>query len=53
MTIYEVRSVDELGTVELIAKCVNSATAEDLLFRLKEGDDKHSPCFYFINETEI
>lgn len=52
MTTYEIKAVDELGNVEVIAKCVNNEVAEELLFKLKEGDDKHSPCVYLIEEVK-
>ena len=51
MKVYEIKAVDELGNVELIAKCVKYEVAEDLLLKLKEGDDKYSPCVYIIEEV--
>jgi len=50
--VYEIKAVDELGNVEVIAKCINNEVAEDLLFKLNEGDDKHAPCVYIIEEVE-
>ena len=52
MKTYEIKAVDELGNVEVIAKCVTNTVAEELLFKLKEGDDKHAPCIYIIEEVE-
>jgi len=49
---FEIKAVDELGSVEVVAKCESLKVAEDLLFKLKEGDDKHSPCVYLIVEKE-
>jgi hypothetical protein len=49
MKTYEIKSVDELGNIEIVAKCIDSEVAEELLFKLKEGDDKHSPCVYIID----
>ena len=51
MKSYEIKAVDELGNVEVVAKCIIYEVADDMLFRLREGDDKHSPCEYFIEET--
>jgi hypothetical protein len=52
MKTYEIKAVDELGNVEVVAKCINYEVADDMLFRLREVDDKHSPCVYVIEEVE-
>jgi hypothetical protein len=52
MKTYEVKAVDELGNVEVVAKCTSPEVAEELLFKLREGDDKHAPCIYLIEEVD-
>jgi hypothetical protein len=53
MKTYEVKAVDELGNVEVVAKCPNRDVAVELLFKLREGDDKHAPCTYLIVEVDV
>lgn len=50
MKIYEIKAIDELGNIEVVAKCFDYEVANDMLFKLREGDDKHSPCEYVIEE---
>jgi len=49
---YQIVAVDILGNVEVVCNCLTYDIAEDLLFKLNEGDDKHSPCTYTIEEVE-
>lgn len=49
---YQIVSVDILGNVEVVCNCLTYDIAEDLLFKLNEGDDKHSPCEYIIEEID-
>lgn len=49
---YQIVSVDILGNTEVVCNCLTYDIAEDLLFKLKEGDDKHSPCEYIIEEID-
>lgn len=52
MKTYEIKAVDELGNVEVVTTCVSPNVAEEILFKLKEGDDKHAPCVYIIEEVD-
>ena len=47
---YQIISVDILGNTEVVCTCLTYDIAEDLLVKLQEGDDKHSPCAYTIEE---
>ena len=47
---YQILAVDILGNVEVVCTCLTYDIAEDLLFKLQEGDDKHSSCAYTIEE---
>ena len=47
---YQILAVDILGNVEVICNCLTYDIAEDLMFKLQEGDDKHSACAYTIEE---
>jgi hypothetical protein len=47
---YQIIAVDILGNTEVVCNCLTYDIAEDLLFKLNEGDDKHSPCVYTIEE---
>jgi hypothetical protein len=47
---YQILAVDILGNVEVICTCLTYDIAEELLFKLQEGDDKFSPCAYTIEE---
>jgi hypothetical protein len=49
---YQIVSVDILGNTEVVCNCLTYDIAEDLLFKLKEGDDKYSPCEYIIEEID-
>lgn len=49
---YQIVSVDILGNTEVVCTCLTYDIAEDLLFKLNEGDDKHSPCEYIIEEID-
>jgi hypothetical protein len=49
---YQIVAVDILGNVEVVCNCLTHDIAEDLLFKLKEGDDKHSSCTYAIEEID-
>ena len=49
---YQIVAVDILGNVEVVCNCLTYDIAEDLLFKLNEGDDKHSPCTYTIEEID-
>jgi hypothetical protein len=40
-----------LGNVEVVGTFLTYDLAKDVLFRLEEGDDKHSPCAYTIEEV--
>ena len=52
MKTYQLNAIDELGNVELVTTCVSPNVAEEILFKLKEGDDKHAPCVYIIEEVD-
>ena len=43
-------AVDAYGTEEVVAVCKTRQEAEVLKFRCEEGDDKHDPCVYEIDE---
>jgi hypothetical protein len=47
---YQIVAVDILGNVEVVCNCLTYDIAENLLFKLQEGDDKFSPCAYTIEE---
>jgi hypothetical protein len=47
---YQIIAVDILGNTEVICTCLTYDIAENLLFKLQEGDDKFSPCAYTIEE---
>ena len=47
---YQILTVDILGNTEVICTCLTYDIAENLLFKLQEGDDKFSPCAYTIEE---
>jgi hypothetical protein len=47
---YQILAVDILGNTEVICTCLTYDIAENLLFKLQEGDDKFSPCAYTIEE---
>lgn len=49
---YQILAVDILGNVEVVCNCLTYDIAEELLFKLNEGDDKHSSCTYTIEELE-
>jgi len=49
---YQILAVDILGNVEVVCNCLTYDIAEELLFKLNEGDDKHSSCVYTIEELE-
>jgi len=49
---YQILSVDILGNTEVVCNCLTYDIAEELLFKLNEGDDKHSSCVYTIEELE-
>jgi len=47
---YQILAVDILGNTEVVCTCLTYDIAENLLFKLQEGDDKFSPCAYTIEE---
>ena len=47
---YQIIAVDILGNTEVICTCLTYDIAENLMFKLQEGDDKYSPCAYTIEE---
>ena len=47
---YQIISVDILGNTEVVCTCLTYDIAENLMFKLQEGDDKFSPCAYTIEE---
>ena len=47
---YKIIAVDILGNTEVVCTCLTYDIAENLLFKLQEGDDKFSPCAYTIEE---
>ena len=47
---YQIIAVDILGNTEVVCTCLTYDIAENLLFKLQEGDDKFSPCAYTIEE---
>ena len=49
---YQIVAVDILGNVEVVCNCLTYDIAEGLLFKLNEGDYKHSPCTYTIEEVD-
>jgi len=49
---YQIIAVDILGNTEVVCNCLTYDIAEELLFKLNEGDDKHSSCVYTIEELE-
>jgi hypothetical protein len=49
---YQILAVDILGNVEVVCNCLTYDIAEELLFKLNEGDDKHSSCTYTIEELD-
>jgi hypothetical protein len=51
-TSYQILAVDILGNVEVVCNCLTYDIAEELLFKLNEGDDKHSSCTYTIEELD-
>lgn len=48
---FQILAVDMLGNVEVVGTFLTYDLAKDVLFRLEEGDDKHSPCTYTIEEV--
>lgn len=50
---FQIVAVDELGNVEVVANFIDYGLAEETLFRLQEGDDKHSSCVYTIEEVDL
>jgi hypothetical protein len=49
---YQILAVDILGNTEVVCNCLTYDIAEELLFKLNEGDDKHSSCVYTIEELD-
>jgi len=49
---FNILAVDMLGNVEVLGTFLTYDLAKDVLFRLEEGDDKHSPCTYTIEEVD-
>ena len=49
---YQILAVDILGNTEVVCNCLTYDIAEELLFKLNEGDDKHSSCVYIIEELD-
>ena len=50
--LYQILAVDILGNVEVVCNCLTYDIAEELMFKLNEGDDKHSSCTYTIEELD-
>ena len=50
---FQIVEVDELGNVEVVGTFLTYDIAEETLFRLQEGDDKHSSCVYTIEEIDL
>jgi hypothetical protein len=50
---FQIVAVDMLGNVEVVANFIDYGLAEETLFRLQEGDDKHSSCVYTIEEIDL
>mgnify|MGYP003657377244 FL=1 len=48
---FQILAVDMLGNVEVVGTFITYDLAKDVLFRLEEGDDRHSPCTYTIEEV--
>ena len=49
---YQILAVDILGNTEVVCNCLTYDIAEELLFKLNEGDDKHSSCVYTKEELD-
>ena len=47
---FRVVSVDAYGTEKVVAVCETKQEAESLKFKCEEGDDKHDPCVYEVDE---
>jgi hypothetical protein len=47
---FKVVAVDAYGTEEVVAVCKTRQEAESMKFKCEEGDDKHDPCVYEIDE---
>ena len=47
---FKVVAIDSYGSEEVVAICKTMQEAESLKFRCEEGDDKHDPCVYEIDE---
>jgi|LauGreDrversion4_2_1035121.scaffolds.fasta_scaffold104769_3 hypothetical protein len=47
---FKVVSIDAYGTEEVVAICKTLQEAESMKFKCEEGDDKHDPCVYEIDE---
>ena len=48
---YQIIAVDILGNTEVICTCLTYDIAENLMFKLQQGDEfKFSPCAYTIEE---
>jgi len=51
MNTFKVVAVDSNGAVEIVGLCETFKDAQDLQLRCEEGDDKHDPCVYLIEEA--
>jgi len=47
---FKVVAIDSYGTEEVVAVCKTRQEAESMKFKCEEGDDKHDPCVYEIDE---
>lgn len=48
---FKVVAIDLKSAVEIVGLCETFKDAQDLQLRCEEGDDKHDPCVYLIEET--
>lgn len=51
MNKFKVVAIDSKNAVEIIDLCETFKDAQDLQLRCEEGDDKHDPCVYLIEEA--
>lgn len=48
---FKVVAIDSKSAVEIVGLCKTFKDAQDLQLRCEEGDDKHDPCVYLIEEA--
>ena len=51
MSKFKIVAIDSKSTVETVGLCETFKDAQDLQLRCEEGDDKHDPCVYLIEEV--